>query len=138
LKAHVYLLQDDLREVPFPVDSSSVRGVKGTVKILAQLPHRIDLDIATEENSFLAASELWFPAWEAYVDGKPVPMLKAYGTFWAVPILKGPHSVSFVFQDRVSFFGRWISIFSCAGLILYLGIHWFAGRRKGNGADLEA
>jgi uncharacterized membrane protein YfhO len=68
--------------------------------------------------SVLLLSEVWYPAWRAYVDGEEREVLRADYSLRGVPLEAGDHKVEFVYDsDRFST-GLWISVTS---LIILLG-----------------
>lgn len=62
--------------------------------------------------------------WDAYIDGKPVQILKANYGFCAIMMPEGIHDVEFVYQSRAFHLGILISFittaFIIAGIIIYV------------------
>jgi len=105
LKKYAYLLTDGAAGHMAPSADAPDK-----VRILERNPGRIVVEAEMGEAGHLCASELWFPAWRAEVDGKEAPLLRAYGAFWAVSLDAGPHVVEFTFKDRYAFWGKVVSI----------------------------
>jgi hypothetical protein len=62
------------------------------------------------------------PGWHAWVDGKPQPILRAYGLFMAVSISEsGRHQVNFRYEPASFRFGAFISLLSL-GLLGFWGM----------------
>ncbi len=67
---------------------------------------------------FVTFSESCVPGWHAWVDGKPEPILRAYGLFMAVPVAeKGFHQVDFRYEPTSFRLGAFISLLSLAWLV---------------------
>ena len=62
--------------------------------------------VMADRASFLFLSDTWYPEWRAYVDGRPVPILKANHAFRAVAIEAGEHVVEF--RLRMTPTRRWV------------------------------
>ena len=71
---------------------------------------------------FVAFNESCVPGWRAWVDGKPEPILRAYGLFMAVPLSEGGHhQVDFRYEPTAFRLGAFISLLSL-GLLGFWGI----------------
>ncbi|HEY3997512.1 MAG TPA: YfhO family protein [Candidatus Xenobia bacterium] len=53
-----------------------------------------DLRVEAAGAGFVCTSEVYDPGWRATVDGRDVPVLRAFHTFMAIPIGAGTHQVS--------------------------------------------
>ena len=40
-------------------------------------PNRIEVDCASDSDTYLVLSELFYPGWQAYIDGNKVQILRA-------------------------------------------------------------
>jgi hypothetical protein len=124
LREYVYLTYEAeaRREYRFP------RGEgEDEIRILERKPDRIVLQADMTSEGYLVASEPWFPAWRAEVDGEEAELYRAYGTFWTVHLKEGSHRVVFSFFDWYAFWGRIISVLSllsAAGLFAYLHLKY--------------
>ena len=47
----------------------------------------------------MVLSEVYYPAWRAYVDGRPAPVLVADGLLRAVEVPAGEHEVEFRYES---------------------------------------
>jgi hypothetical protein len=88
----------------------------GTAHLTSFKPNRLRLQAAIRRPSFLVLSEVYYPGWEALVDGKPAPLLKADYVLRAVPLLPGEHSVELRFRSRTFLWGLAISALGLAGI----------------------
>ena len=71
----------------------------------------------------------YFPGWRAYVDSKPVPMLKAMDAFTAIVLPPGTHVVRFVYSPRSFYLGLAIS-FATLGMVVLLLVHSWNRQRR--------
>jgi len=72
---------------------------------------------------FVTFNESCVPGWRAWVDGKPEPILRAYGLFMAVPLSEGGrHQVDFRYEPASFRLGAFISLLSL-GLLGFCGIN---------------
>ncbi|MFN8496742.1 MAG: YfhO family protein [Anaerolineae bacterium] len=64
-------------------------------------PGHVVVEVAADAPALLALSEMWYPGWQATVDGAPAPLLRAYNTLMAVPVPAGAHTVELRFDPAV-------------------------------------
>ncbi|MBL8026379.1 MAG: hypothetical protein JNL74_08200 [Fibrobacteres bacterium] len=75
-------------------------NVVDKIRLISYKPERIELEVAAGTNALLVASESWFPAWHAELDGKEVPILKADFLFRGVEIPSGNHKLTFTYRSE--------------------------------------
>lgn len=81
----------------------------------------ISLKTSTGAKGLLVLSEVYYPAWKAYVDGEPVPLRRANHLFRAVPVPAGEHEVELRYESWTLRAGIAISLlFSLALCVLLL------------------
>ncbi|MCX7847662.1 MAG: YfhO family protein, partial [bacterium] len=61
---------------------------------------RWEVEIAGPRDAFLVVSEVWYPGWEAYVDGRRVAYQRVNGLLGGVRVPPGRHSVEVRFRPR--------------------------------------
>jgi hypothetical protein len=86
----------------------------------------------TNANHLALFSEIYYKDWQAYIDGKPVPSLKANYVLRALPIPAGKHKIEFKFEPKIYFASRMVSGIASwilFGLVLVAG--FLVWRRKG-------
>ncbi len=116
----IYVLSDD-------------RDEDGLIQIRSRGANSADLDIGPLDGyrilTFLDAA---YPGWQAYIDGKPVPILRANEVFKAVVVPPGTHHVRFAFCPKWVYVGGAISAASTLVACLVL---WFLRPRRAASSD---
>ena len=90
-------------------------------------PGHVAVDVTADAPALLALSEVWYPGWQAAVDGAPAPLLRAYDTLMAVPVPAGAHTVELRFDPPLVKIGLAVSGISLA--LVVLGLVWTRWRR---------
>ncbi|MFA5848168.1 MAG: YfhO family protein, partial [Thermodesulfovibrionales bacterium] len=83
----------------------------GEVVIVKYRPGEIVMSVEAKVGGYLFLGESYYPGWQATVDGRAKPILKAQELFCAVPIERGKHSVRFNYDPWNFKLGAVISIF---------------------------
>jgi hypothetical protein len=110
-------------EVPPPLPA--VPG-KGKAEVAQYAPNRIAVKTQSDQPGYLVLSELFYPGWEATVDGKAAPILKADCILRAVVLDKGAHEVIFKYRPRSLMLGAAGS----AGTVALLLAAFLRARRR--------
>ena len=105
------LLERPVPDLSPPNDPSSDRAVVSTYEA-----DRIRLKTATGASGLLVLSEVYYPAWKAYVDGERVPLYRADYLLRAVPVPAGEHTVELRYESWTLRLGTVISLLT--GLVL--------------------
>jgi hypothetical protein len=106
-----------------------------TVSVTRYEPNRIEITASTEKNGILWLSEIWYPAWKAFVDGKETSILRADYSFRAIALPKGDHKVVFVYSSGTFKKGAMVSLLT---LILAVGmIGFFSVKRPKRESNSE-
>jgi hypothetical protein len=71
---------------------------KGSARIVTYGRNDVDLEIDTDRNSVVVLHDIYYPGWEAYVDGERRPILRANLLFRGVEVPPGRHRVEFRFR----------------------------------------
>jgi hypothetical protein len=69
----------------------------------------VDFQVQTAEPSIAVVAQAYYHDWQAEVDGRPAPLLRANLAFQAVPVPAGTHRVHLYYQDRAFEIGAAIS-----------------------------
>jgi uncharacterized membrane protein YfhO len=84
--------------------------------IVSHKPNRIQLRAEMRKAGFVVLSEVYYPGWEARIDGEPAPLLKADYILRAIPVPAGDHTIELRFRPAALSWGLMISALSLAGL----------------------
>jgi hypothetical protein len=105
-------------------------GGGGKAQIAKYGFNRIELDVDTDREAILWLSEIWYPAWKAFVNGKKVEVHRADYSFRAVIVPAGKSSVVFKFDSAYFNIGAWISLLTLIAALTYLTIMFVKGKNK--------
>ncbi|RME44956.1 MAG: hypothetical protein D6791_11945, partial [Chloroflexi bacterium] len=70
----------------------------------------VTVDVTTETPGYLVMSDVWYPGWQAEIDGTPAPVVRANYAFRAVPVPAGSHRVRIFFSPLTWKIGLGISV----------------------------
>jgi hypothetical protein len=101
-------------------------AANASVNVTRYEPNRIELETQNSNAGFLVLSEIYYRGWEAWLDGKRVPVEKVNYLLRGVTVPAGNHRIEFVYRAH-SF--RNGATWSLAGVLL-LGICAAVSRRK--------
>jgi hypothetical protein len=92
--------------------------VTGIVELTSYKPNHMTYQVTAGQKSLAVFSEVYYGEnWQAYIDGEPVPHLRANYILRALPVDPGTHTVEFIFTFEPFEKGEKISL---AGSILVL------------------
>jgi len=101
----------------------------GTPVVSRYTPNAISLSVTTGCDTTLHSSEVWYPGWDAYVDGKKVHMNKENNLFRTIFVSSGKHMVEFRYSPRIYVIGGMISVAVFLMLCWYVRRHPTGARR---------
>jgi len=97
-------------------------GEKGTqgesVRVLEYAPNRREYEAVVKDSDTLVFSEVYYPGWKIYVDGKPVPSNIVDHALLAVFLPPGAHRVVCLFRPFSFMMGAFISFLTLLGLLI--------------------
>jgi len=102
-------------------------------EIVRYEPARIDIQVQAAAPALLVLSDLFYPGWEAAVDGRPAKTLQANYAMRAVAIPKGAHEVQFLYRPASFRAGVAASIVGCLACALLISWRLSPRRRRGDG-----
>jgi hypothetical protein len=115
-RREVYLAAMDLQAETLAAQPSAILGSgRGGLQ-------EIETVIKSPAPTLVVISQSYYPRWRAWVDGQPVPVLRANYAFQAVRVPGGEHRVELRYVDSVFRLGAWISL-SCL-LVMSLRMGW--------------
>jgi hypothetical protein len=95
----------------------SVAGARASIS--SYTLNDVAIEVDTPGAALLRLADLWYPDWEATVDGRPAEILKADYLLRAVAVPAGSHRVEFHFRPRTMRQGL---LLSCASLLVTLAL----------------
>ncbi|HVR84535.1 MAG TPA: YfhO family protein [Planctomycetota bacterium] len=100
---------DPKRETLIQTDRPLPTTDEGEVSWIDRGNDRSGLDVTAKAPAVLVVADTDYPGWEATVDGKPTPILRANGAFRAVEVPAGTHRVEFAFRPSFARSGLLVS-----------------------------
>jgi hypothetical protein len=79
-------------------------------------PQRVVIQATAEAPGLLLLGDLYYPGWQAWVDGVPVPIVEANYVWRGVPLTAGSHVVVFALRPRSLLYGLALSALALSGL----------------------
>jgi len=105
------------------------RGKESACRIVDYSLKRIELDVDMAGNGFLVLSEVYYPGWKAYVDGRKSRIYKADLVLRAVYLDRGHHRVTLVYDPL--WFKVGVGITGVTLLSVALAVLWALGKAMG-------
>ena len=99
-----------LEEKPGFTPLPTPRPLNETVTVQEYTANRISLNVELTTPGFLVMSEVYYPAWEAEVDGQPTKILRANYFMRALPLSAGRHQIIMRFNPRTMKIGLFVTI----------------------------
>lgn len=87
--------------------------------ITAYSPNQVNYQVNADGDSLLVFNEVYFPGWQAVVDGKPEPVIEVCGGLRGLKVAAGNHSIVMSFSPRSFYWGLGISLASIALFLLW-------------------
>jgi hypothetical protein len=95
------------------------RSAGGAVTWTSRGTDRLELQVQASSDAVLFLADTYDPGWEAEVDGKSTPILRANLAFRAVAVPAGAHQVVFRFRPPSARLGLLLSGLTLAGVVGY-------------------
>jgi hypothetical protein len=91
----------------------------GYLEWTANGPNQIQVEVGADKEGWLVLSDVWYPGWQAIVDGEMATIERANFLFRAVKVPPGSHKVVFVYRPICFYIGAVISILAWFILSVY-------------------
>ncbi|WP_022825375.1 YfhO family protein [Hymenobacter norwichensis] len=116
----------------FPLSKTSYSAPGSTIVLTKYEPDALTYRATATADAFVVFSEIYYAdGWNAYVDGKKVPYVRANYVLRALPLPAGSHTIEFKFEPTEYAIGNTVSLVSSVLLILALiGAVVYALRQK--------
>lgn len=106
----------------------------GLIQILDRTANTVDLQVGPlKERRILTFLDSYYPGWLAFVDGEPVPILRADENFKAIVLQPGTHRVYFAFHHELTWKAFWVTLISLGtilALLILFGLLQFRGKKN--------
>jgi hypothetical protein len=112
---HSIFLPVELREQHGDLHPNACRVIKSNVQ-----SERVIADVEASAPSVVEISQVWYEGWKSFVDGQPVPLLKANYAFQAVKVPAGNHRIELRYQEQTFRAGLTVSAIGLAGCCFLL------------------
>ena len=103
------------------------RSDSGRAEVASYQPDDMLIDVQTPQPEMLVVTDQYFPAWRAYVDGRPATLYRADYMLRAVAVPPGEHAVQLRYDSDMFKLGAGIS---CMALLLLLGAATLLWRQR--------
>lgn len=90
------------------------------IKILHREPNRIRLKTSLEEPGFLVLSEIYYPGWKAFDNGRELEIYNADYILRSIYLKSGNHNISFIYEADSYRIGKIISLLTIFSVLFYL------------------
>ncbi|MEP7235486.1 MAG: YfhO family protein [Ignavibacteriota bacterium] len=91
--------------------------------------NEIEAKVTTSENGMLFFSEVYYPAWHAYIDGKETKLYRAFTSLRAVEVPKGEHTVILKYESDAFKTGSMVTLATLGLSVAALGFFVFAKKK---------
>jgi hypothetical protein len=103
--------QFDPQQTAVVRDAGAARldGLSGQAEVTVYQPQYIAVEARAQGRSLLVVSEMWYPGWQARVDGEYAPVYRVDHALRGVALTAGAHRVELVYAPRPFRWGAGIS-----------------------------
>jgi hypothetical protein len=120
---HTEVLLSRAPAVPLPepaVDTGEARPSQPDLIVLRRDPNRIMILADMTQPGYLVLTDIYYPGWQATVDGEPTEILLANHAFRAVGLGAGDHTVIFEYTPLSFRIGAWLTMGTASLLAAFL------------------
>ena len=82
------------------------------------------LRVHAPQRGFLFLADQFYGGWQARVNGRAVPILRANYAFRLIEVPSGESIVEFRFRPRIVLVGAAVSVTTALGMVLALALTW--------------
>jgi hypothetical protein len=116
----------DVAYVESPVDLPL--PARGTVQVVDEIPTRVRLSFRTETPALVVLADLWDQGWQAYLNGRRVPILRANHALRGVVVPAGAGILDFRYEPASFTWGLRLCGLGAAVLLAWSWFAWWEGR----------
>ena len=123
--AKMVVVEPQYRRFILPDDNEE--NFEGSCLITHYDNEAIRIKASANQACYLVLSEIYYPGWEATVDGKKMPILRGNYLFRVVPLDRGTHEVQLNFVSWPFRIGAIVSVFTLVCSLLFIVWRWKTG-----------
>jgi hypothetical protein len=105
----------------------------GESEIISYRPDRVVAEVSAACECYFLLQDMYYPGWQAYVDGQEARILKSDIGIRVLEIPEGNHTITMVFRPRSVYAGL---VLTCVGLLMSVA-YALKTRRRGPSAWFE-
>ncbi len=98
------------------------KGPQDSIKLKNHTSNHLTYDFKSNKPQLAVFSDVEYPGWQAYIDGKKVHHIRANYLLRALEIPAGKHTIEFKFEPSIVQTGKWVSIIFYIIFIALIGI----------------
>ncbi|UCD94294.1 MAG: hypothetical protein JSU69_11110, partial [Candidatus Zixiibacteriota bacterium] len=110
------------KEPEIEIQTADSTGV-GTAEVISYADDSVLVQCNTDRNSLLVLTDNYYHHWQAFADGEKVEVLRAYGSFRAVPVKAGTSQVLFRYNRAGNSVPKAVTLLTLPFVGVILGIH---------------
>jgi hypothetical protein len=114
-------------ETPLRAQLDGNAGAGDSVRFISYEANRMQMDVISDANGLLVLSEIYYPGWRAYVNGKQETILRVDGALRGVMIPSGHSRVELRFVPIPVYAGGALSLVAFLGVLVSALIAWRKG-----------
>lgn len=95
----VFANENNLGRIAVVESSTNMSSTVGNAKIVTYTPNKITIQTQNTGQGFLVLTDIYYPTWQATVDGKKTTIYKTDFTFRGIVVPAGKHTI--VFTDQL-------------------------------------
>ena len=119
------------RHVAYVERRSSCRPrAEGTAEIVDEIPTRVTVSLDMKTPGLVVLADLWDKGWNAYLDGKPVPILRTNHALRGVVVPAGKGTLEFRYEPASFAWGLRLAAVALLATLGWLGVGLWFGRSQ--------
>ena len=111
----------------------NVSDDNATVKIVDYKPNHLTYDVSSDNGGVVVFSEIYYPGWEALVDGKPAQLARVNYVLRALNVPEGNHRVELTFHPKsikTTETIAYVAYFMLLATIIMVLVMWWRKNKK--------